>query len=66
MENKTLAIIALVLAIVVPVAGLILGIIALYQIKKSGGEGKGIAIAAIIVSIAIIILIIFLTALPLI
>ena len=40
MDNKTLAIIALVFAIIFPIVGLILGIIALIQIKKQGGREK--------------------------
>lgn len=52
MENKTLAILALVFAFFFPIVGLILGIIALVQINKSGvSDGKGLAIAAIIVSV---------------
>jgi len=63
MENKTFAIIAFILAFFIPLVGIILGIIALRQIKKSGGEGKGFAIAAIIISAVIIIVPILLVGL---
>ncbi|MBN2454052.1 DUF4190 domain-containing protein [Candidatus Woesearchaeota archaeon] len=49
MENKNLAIIALVLAFFFPLVGLIIGIVALVKINKEGGEGKGMAIAAIVI-----------------
>lgn len=59
-KTNVLAIIALIVSILlffgIPILGLILGIIALSQIKKSGEQGKGLAIASIIISsIAIII-----------
>ncbi len=51
MDNKTLAIIALVLAFLFPIAGLILGIVALVKIKNSVDKnGKGFALAAVIIS----------------
>ena len=40
-----------------PLLGLIFGIIALVQIKKSGEKGKGLAIAAIILPFVMIILV---------
>ncbi len=51
-ETKTngLAVAALVLAFFIPLVGLIMGIIALSTIKKSGEGGKGLAKAAIIVA----------------
>lgn len=51
-EEKTpvIAIIALILAIVFPLAGLIVGIIAYNDIKKTKNQtGKGLALAAIII-----------------
>lgn len=49
-KTNTMAIIAIICAILIPVVGLILGIIALSQIKKNKEGGKGLAIAAVIVS----------------
>ena len=46
MENRTLAIIALVLAILVPLVGLIIGIVVL---ARSPTEGRGLAIAAVVI-----------------
>lgn len=48
--TNTLSIIALVLTFVFSPAGLICGIIARGQIKRSGEEGSGLALASIIVS----------------
>jgi uncharacterized membrane protein len=52
-EQKTngLAIGALVCAFFIPILGLILGIVAKSQIKKTGEGGSGLATAAIIISI---------------
>jgi hypothetical protein len=50
-NTNVLAILSLIFAFLVPLVGLILGIIALVQINKSGQKGKGLAIAGIIVSI---------------
>lgn len=57
-EQKTsgLAIAALILAFVFPLVGLILGIVALSSIKKSGEKGKGLAMAGIILSSIFILL----------
>ncbi|MCP3686240.1 MAG: DUF4190 domain-containing protein [bacterium] len=49
METKDLAVLGLILAFFVPIAGLIIGAVALSKIKNQGGEGKGAAIAAIII-----------------
>ncbi|MBT3465208.1 DUF4190 domain-containing protein [archaeon] len=46
-----MAIIAFVSTFVVPLLGLILGFIAIGQIKKSGEKGKGFAIAAIVINL---------------
>ena len=53
-KTNTLAIVALILAFIMPLIGLILGIIALVQIKKKGQKGKGLAIAAIIIPVVFI------------
>ena len=47
--TNTMAIIALIASIVVSLVGVILGHIALSQIKKSGESGRGLAIAALII-----------------
>src|SRR5437868_2580819 len=47
--TNTMAILALVLAFVAAPAGLILGIIARKQIRRTGEEGDGLALAGIIV-----------------
>lgn len=49
-KTNGLAVAALVLSFFVPIIGLILGIVALSSIKKSGEGGKGLAKAAIIIS----------------
>ena len=43
------AIVGLILAIFFPIVGAIVGHVALSQIKKTGEEGRGIALAAVIV-----------------
>lgn len=49
-KTNTLAIIALIVSIVVSnLIGLILGIIALNQIKRTGEGGRGLAVAAIVI-----------------
>lgn len=51
-KTPTLAIIALILAIIMPPIGLILGIVALNKIKKTEEkQGKTLAIIAIIIGI---------------
>ena len=54
-KTSGMAIASLVLAFLFPLIGLILGIVALSSIKKSGVKGKGLAIAGIIISIVIMI-----------
>ena len=49
-KTNLLAILSLVGAFVFPLAGLILGIIALKQIKQTGEQGRGLALAGIIIS----------------
>jgi len=53
-DSKNLAIIALVLAFLFPIAGLIIGIVALNKIGQ--GEGRGMAKTAVILSIIMLIL----------
>jgi uncharacterized Tic20 family protein len=53
-KTNTLAIVALILGIVVPIGGIICGPIALGQIKRTGENGRGLAIAGIIIGAVII------------
>lgn len=58
-KTNTIAIIAIVITIIffwAPIVGLILGIIALLQIKKNKESGKGIAIVSIVLSSIFLIL----------
>ncbi|HZM82974.1 MAG TPA: DUF4190 domain-containing protein [Candidatus Limnocylindrales bacterium] len=48
-KTSGLAIAALICAIFVPILGVILGIVALQQIKNTREKGKGLAIAAIVI-----------------
>jgi len=52
-KTNTMAIIAIICAIIIAPVGLILGIISLSQIKKSKEGGKGLATAAIVISVII-------------
>lgn len=52
-KTNTMAIIAIICAIIVAPLGLILGIVALSQIKKTNEGGKGLAIASIVISIVL-------------
>jgi hypothetical protein len=47
-KTNVLAIIAIIGAFVVPLAGIIVGFIALGQIKKTGEAGHGLALAGVI------------------
>lgn len=49
-KTNLLAILSLVGAFVFSLAGLVLGIIALKQIKQTGEKGRGLALAGIIIS----------------
>jgi uncharacterized transporter YbjL len=51
--TNTLAIVALILAFFVSVAGVICGHIALSQIKRTGEQGHGLALAAVVVGYVI-------------
>ena len=64
-EHKNFAIVALILSIILPLIGLILGIIALNKINKTPEKnGKSLAIAAIIIGAALTLIFIFLMILP--
>ncbi|MGN8050866.1 DUF4190 domain-containing protein [Curtobacterium sp. 22159] len=47
---SVLAIVGFVLAFVVNIAGLVVSIIALVQVRKTGERGRGLALAGIIIS----------------
>ncbi|GAA1444395.1 DUF4190 domain-containing protein [Leifsonia poae] len=53
---NTMAIVGFILSFFISLVGIILGFIALSQIKKSGEQGRGFAIAAIIIGFAEIVL----------
>ena len=46
--TNVMAIVALIAAFVIPLAGIIVGFIALGQIKKTGENGRGLALAGVI------------------
>ncbi|MGA1811193.1 DUF4190 domain-containing protein [Frondihabitans sp. 4ASC-45] len=48
-KTNTLAIVGFVLAFVINIAGVVVSIIALNQIKQTGEKGRGLAIAGIII-----------------
>jgi len=48
-RTNTLAIVSLVLAFVAPLIGLVLGFVALSQVKRNGEGGRGLALAAVII-----------------
>lgn len=52
-RTSTLAILSLVAAFVLSALGVVLGIIALVQIRRTGEAGRGFAIAAIIIGILV-------------
>jgi hypothetical protein len=52
---NVLAIVGFILAFVFNIAGLVVSLIALSKIKKTGERGRGLAIAGVIISIASII-----------
>ena len=55
-RTNTLAIIALILGIVIPIGGIICGPIALSQIKRTGEAGSGLAKAGLIIGIILTLL----------
>jgi hypothetical protein len=66
-KTNTLAIVALILGIVVPIGGIVCGPIALSQIKRTGENGRGLALAGLVIGViltlAYILLIVGLVAL---
>jgi hypothetical protein len=60
-RTNVLAIVALILGIVVPIGGIICGPIALGQIKRTGENGRGLAMAGLIIGIVLTLLGIILT-----
>lgn len=52
-KTNTLAIVGLILAFLVSVAGIIVSAIALGQIKRTGEGGRGLAVAGVIVGIVV-------------
>ncbi len=60
-KTNTLAIIALILGIVIPIGGIICGPIALGQIKRTGEGGSGLAKAGLIIGIVLTLLGIIIT-----
>ncbi|GIT82136.1 hypothetical protein LLS1_38050 [Leifsonia sp. LS1] len=61
--TNVLAIIALVGAFIIPLAGVICGHIALSQIKRTGESGRGLALAGLIIGYVYIALIVLFTIL---
>lgn len=55
-KTNTMAVVAIILAFLLPLVGLILGIVALSQIKKRSEGGRGLAIASIIISVFIMLM----------
>lgn len=53
---NVLSIVGFILAFLVSVAGLVISLIALSQIKKTGERGHGLALAGVIISIVSIVL----------
>lgn len=53
---SVLAIVGFVLAFVVNIAGLVVSIIALVQLKRTGERGRGLALAGVIISALSIVL----------
>lgn len=50
-KTNTFAIVSIILALFIPVVGIILAIIALTQINKSKESGRGLAVAGIVISV---------------
>ena len=55
-KTNTLSIVGLVMSLIVPIVGLVLSIVALFQIKKTNQKGKGLAIAGVVVSTVMVLL----------
>jgi hypothetical protein len=54
--TNVLSIVALVLGFVVPIGGVVVGIIALSQLRRSAESGKGLAVTGIVVGAVLSIL----------
>lgn len=63
-RTNPLAILALVAAFVASAVGVVLGFIALGQIRSSGEAGRGIAIAAIVIGLLVTAFFLFAFVLP--
>ena len=63
-RTNTLAILSLVAAFVASFVGVVLGILALLQIRRSGEAGRGLAIAAIVIGILVTAFFVLAFALP--
>jgi hypothetical protein len=66
-RTNVLAIVALILGIVVPIGGIICGHIALSQIKRTGENGRGLALAGTVIgyvltALGILLVIIYIVA----
>ncbi|MFJ3392596.1 DUF4190 domain-containing protein [Leifsonia aquatica] len=53
---NTMAIVGFILAFFVSIVGVILGFVALSQIKRTGEQGRGLALAAVIIGLVEIVL----------
>lgn len=58
-KTSGVCIAAIIFAFLIPLVGLILGIVGIGSAKKNGGKGKGLAIAAIIISILMPVILVF-------
>lgn len=63
-RTSTLSILAFVAAFVVSIAGIVLGVIALVQLRRSGESGRALAVAAIVVGVLVTAFFVFSFALP--
>jgi len=63
-RTSTLSILAFVAAFVVSVAGIVLGVIALVQLRGSGESGRALAVAAIVIGVLVTEFFVFSFALP--
>lgn len=63
MDNKTLAIVGLVLSFIFPLVGLIISAVALNKMKQSGvEEGKGLATAGLVIGIVLMVIYVIVVA----
>jgi len=63
-RTSTLAILALVAAFVASSVGVVLGVVALAQVRRTGEAGRGLAIAAIVIGLLVTAFFVFSFALP--